>query len=258
MTTEIEIIREAQNEAYSEEFEALSKNKPLSRKSTLLPCTPILFNRILRSNTRLRHSDYLPDDVKFPIILPKRNHVTRLVVKYHHESEGHQIGVNYTISYLWEKYLVIHVREEVKRVIRECRKCARHFRVHPGQHQMAPLPKIRLQMTTKQFANCAVDFGGPYLTVQGRGRSRAKRYLCLFLCLQTHCCHLEMATTSLDTGAFLNAFVRMAARRGWPTKMLSDNGTNFVGAEKEIRDLVRQLDHDQLQRMTSNHGVTWY
>ena len=51
---------------------------------------------------------------------------------------------------------------------------------------------------------------------------------------------------SLETGAFLNGFVRMAARRGWPTKMLSDNGTNFVGAEKEIKELVRQLDHDQI------------
>jgi len=257
MTAETEIVREAQTEAYSEEIEALAKNKPLPRKSTLLPCTPILINRILRSNTRLRNSDDLPDDVKFPIILPKRNHVTRLVVKYHHESEGHQMGVNYTINHLREKYLVIHVREEVKRVNRECRECARRFKVQPVQQQMAPLPQIRLQMTTKPFANCAVDFGGPYLTVQGRGRTRAKRYLCLFLCLQTHCCHLEMAT-SLDTGAFLNAFVRMAARRGWPTKMLSDNGTNFVGAEKEIRDLVSQLEHDQLQRMTSNHGVTWY
>jgi len=58
--------------------------------------------------------------------------------------------------------------------------------------------------------------------------------------------------TSLDTGAFLNAFVRMTARRGWPVTMLSDNGTNFVGAEKEIRELVSQLDRDQLQRMTSN------
>ena len=256
-STETDIIREAQNEAFSDEVAALSRSQPLPRKSTLLPCTPILINRILRSNTRLRHADDLPADVKFPVILPKKHHVTRLIVQYYHESEGHRMGVNFTINHLREKYLVIHVREEVKRVNRECRECARRFKVQPVQQQMAPLPQIRLQMTTKPFANCAVDFGGPYLTIQGRGRSRAKRYLCLFLCLQTHCCHLEMAT-SLETDAFLNAFVRMTARRGWPTKMLSDNGSNFVGAEKEIRELVGELDHDQVQRMTSNQGVTWY
>ena len=41
-------------------------------------------------------------------------------------------------------------------------------------------------------------------------------------------------------------------------KMLSDNGANFVGAEKEIRELVGELDHDQVQPMTSNQGVTWH
>jgi len=65
-------------------------------------------------------------------------------------------------------------------------------------------------------------------------------------------------TPSLDTGAFINSFVRMTARRGWPMTMMSDNGTNFVGAEKEIRELVSQLDCDQLQWMTSNRGVTWH
>ena len=35
----------------------------------------------------------------------------------------------------------------------------------------------------------------------------------------------------------------------------SGNRTNFVGAEKEIKQLVSQLDHDQIQRMKSNHGV---
>ena len=98
--------------------------------------------------------------------------------------------------------------------------------------------------------------GDPYLTKQGRGRVRAKRYLCLFLCLQTHCCHLELAS-SLDTDAFLNAFVRMTARRGWPQQMLSDNGTNFVGASNELKDLVSTIDQDKMQRMTSNKGVTW-
>ena len=82
------------------------------------------------------------------------------------------MGVNYTINHLQEKYLVIHVREEVKGVNRECRECARRFKVQPVQQQMAPLPQIRLQMTTKPLANCAVDFGGLYLTIQGRERSR--------------------------------------------------------------------------------------
>ena len=64
--------------------------------------------------------------------------------------------------------------------------------------------------------------------------------------------------TSLDVSGFMNALVRMTARRGWPKKMLSDNGTNFVAAEKEIRALVAQLDQKQIERATANKGITWY
>ena len=62
---------------------------------------------------------------------------------------------------------------------------------------------------------------------------QAKCYLSLFLCLKTHCCHLEMASF-LDTDAFLNAFVRMTALRQWPQQLLSDNGMNFVSALREL------------------------
>ena len=116
-----------------------------------------------------------------------------------------------------------------------------------------PLPRISLQQSSRPFINCAVDLAGPYLTKQGRGRVRAKRYLCLFLCLQTHCCHLA---SSLDSAAHFNAFIRMTASRGWPKLMLSDHGANFVSSSREIKELVSAIDQDKVQRMTSNKGVT--
>ena len=229
--TELEIIREQ----FNEEITAIATGKELLKRSPLLPLTPILQAGILRANTRLRQSDDLAEETKFPIIIPKKHPVTRLIVKYHHEIEGHEMGVNYTLNHLREKYHVIHSRQEVKACIRNCYECKRRFRLHPAKQQMAPLPQFRLQMTYKPFTNCATDFGGPYMTIQGRGRTRTKRYLCLFLCLQTHCCHLEMAT-SLDTGSFMNAFTRMAARRGWAKMMLSDNGTYFVAADRKFEN----------------------
>ena len=71
-----------------------------------------------------------------------------LIVKYHHETEGHEMGVNFTLNHLREKYFVVQGRQQVKRCIKECAECNRRFRGCPAKHQMAPLPRIRSEMTS--------------------------------------------------------------------------------------------------------------
>ena len=88
------------------------------------------------------------------------------------------------------------------------------------------------------------------LTKQGRGKSKAKCYLCLFTCLATRAVHLEIAY-ALDTSSFLNAFTRMTARRGMPSYVVSDNRTNFVGAEKELQKLVQTFDQHEIVTKTT-------
>ena len=56
----------------------------------------------------------------------------------------------------------------------------------------------------------------------------------------------------------MNALTRLVARRGWPRDMLSDNGTNFIGGCKEINQLVKQIDREKIQTMTSNKGINWH
>ena len=55
------------------------------------------------------------------------------------------------------------------------------------------------------------------------------------MCLVTKAVHLEICS-DLSTENFLAAFARFANRRGWPSLVLSDNGTNFVGASRKIRE----------------------
>jgi len=62
---------------------------------------------------------------------------------------------------------------------------------------------------------------------------------------------------ALDTDSFLNAFYRMVNRRGLPKEMLSDNGGNFVGANKELCDWVKELDQEKITKSTANQGVNW-
>ena len=81
-------------------------------------------------------------------------------------------------------------------------------------------------------------------------------FICVFSLFEDPCCHLEMAS-SLEPDAFLNAFVRMTARRGWSQQMLIDRGTKFVSASRELQGVVSAMDQDKIQWMTSNKGVSW-
>lgn len=69
--TEEEIIREAQ-EAFHEEYKLVKKQRPVSPRSTLTKLNPIIDKQgVIRSNSRLRGTEYLPYYVRFPVILPR-------------------------------------------------------------------------------------------------------------------------------------------------------------------------------------------
>ena len=51
----------------------------------------------------------------------------------------------------------------------------------------------------------------------------------------------------LDTNSFLNTFTRNTSRPGVPKEIICDNGTNFVGAVNELKELVGQLDKYKIQ-----------
>ena len=78
----------------------------------------------------------------------------------------------------------------------------------------------------------------------------------LFSCSATRAVHLEMAC-SLSTTDFLNAFSRMVATRGRPEEVTSDNGTNFVGADRELRELVLAMDQEQIPDNAASDGIRW-
>ena len=48
------------------------------------------------------------------------------------------------------------------------------------------------------------------------------------------------------------------ARRGKPANIWSDNGTNFVGSEKELREALKRLDNERIVDQLSNERVQWH
>ncbi|XP_028414792.1 uncharacterized protein LOC114537879 [Dendronephthya gigantea] len=244
-TAELFWIRKAQAESF------VNKQKD---KRLLKFCPIVDKEGILRVDGRLRLAEDLPYDTRHPIILPKDHPISRLVILAAHEKIGHGTGTEYLLTELRSRFWIIKGRLTVRTLIGKCPGCRRRFLTKPCGQKMAPLPTSRITLPLRAFERIGTDFAGPFLTKQGRGKPRMKRYLCLFTCLTTRAVHLEMAY-SLDTDSFINAFVRLCARRGTPSYVISDNGTNFVAGEKEIREKVKSFDQQKIMNKTTRHQL---
>ena len=212
---------------------------------------------VAESSWSLENASELSYDAKYQILLPKDHTITKLVISDRHERLGHGTGTEHLLAELHARFWVVKGRRAVRNVVESCPGCRRLFSAKPAGQMMAPLPETRVTSPLRAFERVGVDYAGPFLTKQGRRKAKAKRYLCLFTCLNTRAVHLEMAY-SLDTCSFINAFVRMTSRRGTPAYVISDNDTNFTGAEREIRELLQKFDKKKVvNETTKHHQIKW-
>ena len=92
------------------------------------------------------------------------------------------------------------------------------------------------------FFTVGVDYAGPFLLKKGHTRKPVivKAYLAVFVCFSTKATHLEVIS-DLTTEAFLACLRRFISRRGCPSVIQSDNGSNFKGARNDLQELYRFL-----------------
>ena len=86
--------------------------------------------------------------------------------------------VQYALKEKPTKYWIIVAREEIAEWEKQCAICIKR-KAKCAKQIMAPLPLNRIKSSLRAFIRAAVDFGGPFVTIQGRGKQRQKRYLCL-------------------------------------------------------------------------------
>ena len=123
---------------------------------------------------------------------------------------------------------------------------------------MGPLPEERIT-SGNPFTHTGIDFAGPFqVRMKSTSKNTDKFYLALLVCLATKAIHLEVAS-DLSTTACIAVLMRFVVRRGVPQEILSDNGTNFVGARNELLKLKLTLSkkRNSISQFAAELGTQW-
>ncbi|XP_071576233.1 uncharacterized protein [Temnothorax nylanderi] len=254
------LIKMEQRAAFSKELEALERGESIPNKSITKYMSSILDDQgILRVGGRLQNSK-LQHGAKHPVLLPYRSRFTELVIEHEHRRMLHA-GANSTLAAVRLEYWPLKARGTVERLVRRCITC---FKSRPRipEQIMGNLPAHRVT-ASRPFENTGVDFCGPIYVREGRrrGRKNITAYVAVFVCMATKAVHLEVVS-DLTTEAFLNAFKRFVGRRGKPSDVFSDNGTNFVGANRELEELRDLFNREEEQKKvidyTAAEKIKWH
>ena len=62
---------------------------------------------------------------------------------------------------------------------------------------------------------------------------------------------------NLDTDSFILALQRFLARRGYVRSIKSDNGSNFIGVESEMRKAYDEMNHVKIKNYLLAQGCDW-
>ncbi|XP_037825055.1 uncharacterized protein LOC119613182 [Lucilia sericata] len=250
---EIFLCRQAQQEHFCEEIEIIKNQGSLPKSSDLYALCPYMDeNSLLRVYGRVDAASWLPLDIRRPIILPSFHPVTELFVAHVHEKMKHQ-NFESTICEIRRSFWIPRLRKILHKRVSNCFIC-RFRRTLPVPPLMGSLPKDRLTAYIRPFSYTGLDYFGP-LTIT-IGRRHEKRWVALFTCLTIRAIHLEVAF-DLSTDACILAIRNFINRRGLPTRLRSDNGKNFVGADQVAKRFSEVFDVARIQDECSTKGIDW-
>ena len=256
---EIYLVRFSQEAHFSEEIALLESGKDLPRGSSLLSLHPFLDpHGVLCIGGREQNSQ-LSYAQMHPMILHGKHLLAKLIIRSEHQRLLHA-GPMLVSSTVARRFHILGMRKTVRSVTRQCVTCCRQG-VRPIPQKMGQLPNERVAPGAV-FEKVGVDYVGPLQAKYGMVRKPVviKAYICIFVSLSVKAVHLE-AVSDLTSAAFIADLRRFIARRGYLTLIWSDNGTNFVGANSELKELHTFLSQQKtvtaVSEFCTSHRIEW-
>ena len=191
------------------------------------------------------------DEVKHPIVFSAKKLAMLSMLREVHENIHHQ-GTIYVRSLVQQRFWVIGLRNALRSIKAKCVVCGK-MTVQPVLPRLADLRKEWAERNANLFKNTRVNnFVLIETTVLLR---RPQKHWCSVLTsLDNREIHEEILN-SLDPDACMMTITRFMTRRGRRHTVITDNGTNFVGGDREFNKCFSQRDwHTNWQTRTwANH-----
>ena len=253
-------IKIIQADHFEAELTSVRTTESLPRSSTLLPLQPFVDDSsILRVGGRRQLSQTSDYRSQHPVILHGKHPLTHTIIRDEHLRLLHA-GPTLLTASLSRRFHIIGGRKVVRSITRKCITC-RKYTARPQPQMLGQLPPERITPGSV-FNKVGVDYAGPVLIKYGHVRKPTivKSYVCVFVSLSIKAVHLELVT-DLTSEAFIACLKRFISRRGLPSLIWSDNGTNFTGAAQELKEFYQFLrqssTQDDVHHYFSDMKVTW-
>lgn len=243
------LLLKSQEACFAAELDML-RSRDLPNSSCLLHLRPTLdcCGR-LRVGGRGQNSDQ-PYCTQHPIILHGKHPFVRMLIREEHLCLQHT-GPTLLAPSLNRCFYITSGHRVIRSITRGCARC-RRYSAKPQPPIMGQLPRDRIT-PDMVFSRVCVDYAGPVLIKHAHVRRSTvvKAYICVFVSLSVKAVHLELVS-DLTTEAFIAALRRFTARRGKPVLIRSDHGSNFMGAARELKQLVTFLKQQVMQEAISD------
>ncbi|XP_004518936.1 uncharacterized protein LOC101448271 isoform X2 [Ceratitis capitata] len=152
-----------------------------------------------------------------------------------------------------QKFWIPNLKTLIKSIQQKCPVC-RFNKSKPVPPMMGQLPIDRVTPFVRPFTYPSVDLFGPYDV--SIGRRMEKRWGVLYTSLTVRVVHIELAE-NLSTDAFILCLRNFLNRRGTPVRIRSDNGTNFIGTQRELASAEHLLDIARIREEATKHHIEW-
>ena len=186
----------------------------------------------------------MPLDAQTPLFIPNHSRLVDLIVQHIHNTHFY-CGVSHTLSVFHLSFWSPKIRTHVKSLLLRCVTCRRQRAKTVAK---PPLPAERVQWQ-HPIATVGVDHTGHFYARDAQGQC-IELYICLFICATTRASHLEVVD-NLSTKSFILCLRRLAAAKGMPSAILSDNHQTFISGEKFLQkdDIVKEF--------LQSHRIQW-